>query len=139
MDEDTITTEEIAKLGGWDISQGVIEVDQHNNERTLAPDEIIQIKPGHGFGKKHKWKRGLMRSRIEQELALLRRYYPETEHKEHIGEDWFRLPRYPFPSGWMINGAEIPKAPVVFNGIESFSVPTLQWAFIILVPTVRLK
>jgi hypothetical protein len=57
-DQDTITTEQIAELGGWDISQGVIEVDQHNVERTLAPGEVIEIKPGHGFGKKHRWKRG---------------------------------------------------------------------------------
>jgi len=57
-DQDTITTEQIAELGGWDVSSGVIEVDKDNNERTLAPGEIIEIKPGHGFGKKHKWKRG---------------------------------------------------------------------------------
>jgi hypothetical protein len=57
-DEDTITTEQIAELGGWDVSQGVVEVDQDNNERTLAPGEVIHIKPGHGFGKKHRWKRG---------------------------------------------------------------------------------
>ncbi|VIO72970.1 hypothetical protein CI1B_46190 [Bradyrhizobium ivorense] len=57
-EEDTITTEQIAELGGWDISQGVIEVDQHNVERTLAPGEVIAIKPGQGFGKKHRWKRG---------------------------------------------------------------------------------
>lgn len=57
-DQDTITTEQIAELGGWDILQGVIEVDQHNVERTLAPGEVIEIKPGHGFGKKHRWKRG---------------------------------------------------------------------------------
>jgi hypothetical protein len=57
-DEDTITTEQIAQLGGWDVAQGVIEVDQHNVERTLAPGEVITIKPGHGFGKKHRWKRG---------------------------------------------------------------------------------
>ncbi len=57
-DQDTITTEQIAELGGWDISQGVVEIDKDNNERTLAPDEVIEIKPGHGFGKKHKWKRG---------------------------------------------------------------------------------
>jgi hypothetical protein len=57
-DRDTITTEEIAALGGWDVSQGVIEVDDDNNERTLQPGQIVEIKPGHGFGKKHKWKRG---------------------------------------------------------------------------------
>ena len=57
-DHDTITTEQIAELGGWHISLGVIEVDQDNNERTLQPGEVIEIKPGMGFGKKHKWKRG---------------------------------------------------------------------------------
>lgn len=57
-DQDTITTEQIAELGGWDVSQGVIEVDKDNNERTLAPGEVIEVKPGQGFGRKHKWKRG---------------------------------------------------------------------------------
>lgn len=57
-DRETITTEEIIELGGWDPSQGVIEVDQDNNERTLDPGEVIEIKPGQGFGKKHLWKRG---------------------------------------------------------------------------------
>lgn len=57
-DFDTITTEQIAELGGWDVSQGVIEVDKDNNERTLATGEVVEIKPGQGFGKKHKWKRG---------------------------------------------------------------------------------
>jgi hypothetical protein len=57
-DRDTITTAEIAQLGGWDPSQGVIEVDKDNNERTLAPNEVVDLKPGQGFGKKHKWKRG---------------------------------------------------------------------------------
>ena len=36
----------------------MIEVDKDNNERTLAPGEVIEIKPGQGFGKKHLWKRG---------------------------------------------------------------------------------
>ena len=57
-EQDTITTAQIAQLGGWDLGQGVIEVDKDNNERTLAPDEIVQLKPGQGFGKKHRWKRG---------------------------------------------------------------------------------
>jgi hypothetical protein len=57
-ERDTITTEEIAALGGWDLSQGVIEMDKDNNERTLAPGEVVEVKPGHGFGKKHAWKRG---------------------------------------------------------------------------------
>ena len=57
-DRDTITTEEIANLGGWNVSQGVIEIDRDNNERTLAPGEVVNLKPGHGFSKKVKWKRG---------------------------------------------------------------------------------
>jgi len=57
-DQDTITTEQIAELGGWDVSLGVIEIDKDNNERTLAPGEVVELKPGMGFGKKHKWKRG---------------------------------------------------------------------------------
>lgn len=57
-DQDTITPTQIANLGGWDPAQGVIEIDNDNNERTLAPDEVIKVKPGLGFGKKHRWKRG---------------------------------------------------------------------------------
>jgi hypothetical protein len=55
---DTITSEEIANLGGWDLSAGVIEVDRDNNERTLAPGEVVDLKPGQGFSKKIRWKRG---------------------------------------------------------------------------------
>ena len=54
----TITTEEIAALGGWDISQGVIEVDSDQNERTLSPEEGIKLRPDVSFGKKLRFKRG---------------------------------------------------------------------------------
>jgi hypothetical protein len=54
----TITTEEISELGGWDASQGVIEIDNENNERTLRPGEVVELKPGHGFGKKIRFRRG---------------------------------------------------------------------------------
>lgn len=57
-DSDSITTEEISVLGGWPVGQMVVEVDTDNNEVTLSPGQVIEIKPGHGFGKKHKWKRG---------------------------------------------------------------------------------
>ncbi|OHB32994.1 MAG: hypothetical protein A2X79_00755 [Desulfuromonadaceae bacterium GWB2_53_15] len=56
--DETITAEEIAQLGGWDLSQGIVEVDEENNERTINASEVIAIKPGHGYGKKHTWKRG---------------------------------------------------------------------------------
>ncbi len=57
-DAPTITTEQIIELGGWEPSQGVIEIDKHNVERTLQPGEVIELKPGHGFAKKVKFKRG---------------------------------------------------------------------------------
>lgn len=58
-DRDTITTEEIIELGGWDPSLGAIVVDKDNNERTLQPGETIELEPGMGFGKKVRFKRGL--------------------------------------------------------------------------------
>lgn len=57
-DRDTITTEEIIALGGWDVSQGAILIDKDNNERTLQPGEVVEIKPGQGFSKKVRFKRG---------------------------------------------------------------------------------
>jgi len=56
--KDTITTEEVIALGGWDPSQGAILIDQDNNERTLYPGEVIDVKPGMGFSKKIRFKRG---------------------------------------------------------------------------------
>lgn len=58
-DRDTITTEEIISLGGWDPGLGAIEINlKDNTERTLSPREEIKIKPGHGYSKKVKFKRG---------------------------------------------------------------------------------
>ena len=57
-DKETITTEEIIELGGWDPSQGAILIDKANNERTLQPGEVIELKPGMGFSKKVRFKRG---------------------------------------------------------------------------------
>ncbi len=58
-DADSITTEDILRLGGWDASQGVIVVDKDNNERTLQAGEVIELKPGMGFAKKVKFRRGV--------------------------------------------------------------------------------
>ena len=58
-EESTITTEQIIELGGWDPSQGAILINlKTNEERTLEPGEVIQLKPGMGFAKKIKFKRG---------------------------------------------------------------------------------
>ncbi len=58
-DNDTITTEEIIELGGWTSDQGAIEVNlKEGTERTLQPNEVVEIKPGQGFSKKIGFKRG---------------------------------------------------------------------------------
>lgn len=57
-DKPTISTEEVIALGGWEPSMGVIMIDKDNNERTLNPGEIIELKPGMGFSKKVHFKRG---------------------------------------------------------------------------------
>ena len=55
----TITTEQIIELGGWDPSKGALLVDlKAGTERTLEPEEIIEIKPGMSFAKKVIFKRG---------------------------------------------------------------------------------
>jgi hypothetical protein len=58
-DRDTITATEIASLGGWSLDQGVVEVNlKTQEERTLAPDDVVELKPGHGFSRKVSFKRG---------------------------------------------------------------------------------
>lgn len=113
--DDQITTEQIAELGGWAVAEGVVEVDQDNNEHTLVPGQIIEIKPGQGFGKKHRWKRGLISERIEGEMLLLRQQFPEIEHIHEGGEDWFRIKDYPVPDGWQRGALAVAVVTVIFK------------------------
>ncbi|MDE2823497.1 MAG: multiubiquitin domain-containing protein [Chloroflexota bacterium] len=58
-DKDTITPEEVAALGGWDVSEGVVLVDlDDGTERTLEPGEVVKLRPGLGFSKKIRFTRG---------------------------------------------------------------------------------
>ena len=55
----SITTEEIIELGEWPARLGVQVIDLKTNEsRTLQPGEVVELKPGRGFSKKHKYRRG---------------------------------------------------------------------------------
>ena len=55
----TITTEQIAELGGWDLSSGVQQIDLATNEaRTLKPGEIIDLTDIKTFAQKIGWQRG---------------------------------------------------------------------------------
>ena len=56
--ESKISAKQIAETGGWDIAEGVVEIDRFGNERTLAPDEVVDLGHGCSYGKLHKWKRG---------------------------------------------------------------------------------
>ena len=57
--KDTITTEEIAALGGWDVSEGVLLIDlAHGTEHSLKPGEVVKLEPGIGFSKKVRFMRG---------------------------------------------------------------------------------
>lgn len=57
--ERTITPAQIREIGGLPTDQPVIEINfQDNTERTLAEGDVVEVKPGHGFGKKIGFKRG---------------------------------------------------------------------------------
>ena len=97
--KETITSEEIIQLGGWDASQGAVEVDKEQNERTLTSGEVIKLKPGHNFCKKQHFKRGFDKnSRIGKELALLRKIFEKVTYVEVDNLHWFRIDGYPLPS-----------------------------------------
>ncbi len=101
---DTITTEEIAELGGWDPAKGVQLIDRDQNERTLAPGEVVELTPGHSFCKKVRFVRGLVTGeRRAAEAAALKGVYPAIEHRD----DWFRIPEYPVPVGWSPRPLEV--------------------------------
>jgi hypothetical protein len=56
---ETISVPEIRELAGWDNTQPIVEVNlKDNTERTLTEDEVVTLKPGHGFAKKVKFQRG---------------------------------------------------------------------------------
>jgi len=93
----TITTEDVAELGGWDPSVGVLLIDKDNNERTLTPGEIIEIKPGMGFAKKVRFRRGDIQDRIEQELEMLQGVYRRIILH---GKEWVMLSDYDLPPQW---------------------------------------
>lgn len=58
-DRDTITVPEIRQLGHLPADTPVIEVNlQDGSERTLEEGEVVHLRPGQGFSKKVRFKRG---------------------------------------------------------------------------------
>lgn len=115
----TITTEEIIELGAWDASQGAVEVDKDQNERTLESGEIITLKPGHNYCKKQRFKRGFDKdSRIGQEVLLLQRNFPSFEYASINNLHWFKIDGYKLPAPLSPNAVS-----VVFSVTAGHPVP----------------
>jgi len=57
-DKNTISVAEIRTLGKIPLNIPIVEEFPNGTERTLGENEIIEIKPGHGFGRSPKYKRG---------------------------------------------------------------------------------
>ena len=58
-DRPTITVLEIRLIGRLPADQPVIEINlEDNTERTLTECEVVELKPGHAFAKKVRYKRG---------------------------------------------------------------------------------
>jgi hypothetical protein len=56
---DTITVPEIRELAGIPSDQPIQEINlETQEERTLAEEEVVALKPGKGFSKKVKFQRG---------------------------------------------------------------------------------
>lgn len=103
-DQDTITMEQIAALGGWEPQQGVIQIDKDNDERQIQPGEVVQLKPGLGFSKKIRWRRGgPVEERIDVDLTLLKGRFPSVEYRDR----WVLIPSYPLPPDWSAKQTDI--------------------------------
>lgn len=55
---DTITTTEIRQLGSLPSDQPVVEESPDGTERQLADTDVVELKPGHRYGRAPKYKRG---------------------------------------------------------------------------------
>jgi len=57
--EATITLPELRDLAGWPVDQQVVIVDLATNlETAIVEGATVELKPGHGFGRKFTFKRG---------------------------------------------------------------------------------
>ena len=57
-DRPTITVSELRALAGIPSDVPMLEIDPDNNQRQIPENEVIRLKPGHGFSKKIKYQRG---------------------------------------------------------------------------------
>jgi hypothetical protein len=57
-DRPTITASDIRTLGDLPATEQVMLIDENNTERPLSESEVVELKPGLGFAKKVRFKRG---------------------------------------------------------------------------------
>lgn len=57
-DKNTITIDEIRQLGNIPVDQQIVVENPDGTEQQLTDSTIIEIKPGHRFGRAPKYKRG---------------------------------------------------------------------------------
>mgnify|MGYP001610432853 CR=1 FL=1 len=57
-DRETITVPEIRALGNIPSDQPILQESPDGTERTLAENEVVELKPGHRHGRAAKYKRG---------------------------------------------------------------------------------
>lgn len=48
-----------------------------------------------------------MNEHVEQELELIRSFFPDLEYLEWNGQHWIRIPKYPVPAGWSQTEVEL--------------------------------
>lgn len=64
-----------------------------------------------------------MQERISQELALVRRRFPDLEYKEE--GRWVRIPAYPLPEGWDRPSTDVAfQIPVEYPGTPPYGIYT---------------
>lgn len=57
-DKETISVSEIRQLGNLPADQPVIEESPDGTERQLSDNDVVELKPGHRYGRAPKYKRG---------------------------------------------------------------------------------
>lgn len=101
----TITTAQVRELAGWPNDQQLVLVDQRTNEETPLPEcAVVELLPGRSFGRKFRFKRGLL-DRVEAEVEMLREQWPNLVY-EPAGQ-WVLIEDYSLPTPWIPSTARI--------------------------------
>ena len=109
----TITVADIRTLGNLPADQPVIEIDPCNQERTLAEGEVIHLKPGHRYGKKVRFKRGLDRITADSSCSAVTTPPPMASgRRRRMGED----PWLPVSAGVEPRDGHIVQVPAGYPG-----------------------